>query len=127
MFQLIREGIDFSALNRPSNIAYHRVFDTVKETGSVHFLHGVAVDIWKDRLAVCFAFNRNDENSITEQLLMRWSDDGGHTWSETKPLPPPRNMPTATAFSCQRRMHCGASALALWVLVNPESQGKGTG
>ncbi len=81
MFELLKSSVDFRALQRPVNIEYHRVFDTVKETGAHHFLHGVAVDEWHDRLVVCFAYNDGAENSVTEKLYSRWSDDGGRTWS----------------------------------------------
>lgn len=87
MFRLLDESID--SLNRPSNIEYHRVFDTVKESGRPNFLHGVAVDSWKKRIAVCFAFNSKDENSITEELLIRWSDDRGKSWTEAEHIAPP--------------------------------------
>ena len=87
MFRLLDGSVD--SLNRPSNIEYHRVFDTVKESGRPNFLHGVAVDSWKKRIAVCFAFNSKDENSITEELLIRWSDDRGKSWTEAKHIAPP--------------------------------------
>jgi len=89
MFELLKSTVDFRTLNRPANIEYHRVFDTVKESGAHHFLHGVAVDQWKGRLAACFAFNDKAENTITEQLLVRWSDDNGRTWSKAKSITPP--------------------------------------
>lgn len=87
MFRLLDGSVD--SLNRPSNIEYHRVFDTVKESGRPNFLHGVAVDSWKKRIAVCFAFNSKDENSITEELLIRWSDDRGKSWTEAEHIAPP--------------------------------------
>lgn len=87
MFRLLDGSVD--SLNRPSNIEYHRVFDTVKESSRPNFLHGVAVDSWKKRIAVCFAFNSKDENSITEELLIRWSDDRGKSWTEAEHIAPP--------------------------------------
>lgn len=81
MYELIKNPEAILAAKRPANIEYHCVFDTVKETGAHHFLHGVAVEQWGGQLAVCFAFNDNLENSITEQLVIRWSGDGGNTWT----------------------------------------------
>lgn len=89
MFELLKESVDFQALNRPANIEYHRVFDTVKETNAHHFLHGVAVEQWQNRLAVCFAYNAFAENSETEELLIRWSNDDGKTWTQTEHIVPP--------------------------------------
>jgi len=86
MFELIKNPDCISAAKRPANIEYHCVFDTVSETGAHHFLHGVAVEQWRGRLAVCFAFNDNLENSITEKLVIRWSDDGGHTWTPAETI-----------------------------------------
>ena len=33
MFELLEKGVGASALTRPPNIEYHRVFETAKETG----------------------------------------------------------------------------------------------
>lgn len=81
MYELFRGEIGLQRITRPAHIEYHRVFDTIRETGAHHFLHGAAVDSWRGRLAVCFAFNHQKENSITERLLVRWSEDSGRTWS----------------------------------------------
>lgn len=89
MFELLKGTVDYKALNRPAHIEYHRVFDTVKETGEYHFLHGVAVDQWKGRLVAGFAFNNKEENSITEQLFIRWSGDDGRTWTRAESIAPP--------------------------------------
>lgn len=91
MFELLEKGVGASALTRPQNIEYHRVFETAKETGATHFLHGVAVTQHQGRLGVCFAFNDSLENSITEQLLMRWSEDQSRSWSKVEPIAHPRN------------------------------------
>lgn len=82
MFRLMNGNME--TMNRPANIEYHRVFDTVAETGNAHFLHGVAVDVWKNCLAVCFAYNANAENSVTEELLISWSNDQGKTWTKAE-------------------------------------------
>ena len=65
MYELLKGEADYHGLKRPDNIEYHRVFDTVRETGAPHFLHGVAVERWQSRLAVCFAYNDQAENSVT--------------------------------------------------------------
>lgn len=88
MYELFRP-VPGHRLMRPANIEYHRVFDTVAETGEPHFLHGVAVEQWRGRLAVCFAFNENVENSITERLFIRWSDDGGRSWTPAEAISQP--------------------------------------
>jgi len=89
MFNLLKKDADFSMLTRPANVEYHRVFDTVRETGSPHFLHGAAVTLWQNRLAVCFAFNRGEENSATEELLISFSDDRGMTWTKAENIAAP--------------------------------------
>ena len=81
MYELLKNRPDRLPIRRPDHIEYRCVFDTVAETGSHHFLHGVAVEQWRGRLAVCFAFNDHLENSITEKLMIRWSEDDGRTWS----------------------------------------------
>lgn len=81
MYELLKFSSGPRIIRRPANIEYHCVFDTIRETGAHHFLHGVAVEQWRGRLAVCFAFNEEQENSITEKLMLRWSDDGGRTWT----------------------------------------------
>lgn len=86
MYQLLKGNIDFYGLKRPADIEYHRVFDTVHETGTHHFLHGVAVEEWGGRLIVSFAYNDARENSITERLMLCWSDDQGKTWSKPESL-----------------------------------------
>lgn len=81
MYELLAPGCRPESAIRPANIAYHRIFDTVKETGGLRFLHGVALESWQGRLMTCFALNDNAENSITERLVTRSSDDGGLHWS----------------------------------------------
>lgn len=81
MFPLMKQEIDWARLKRPDDVAYYRVFDTIRERGCGHFLHGVAVEEFEGRLAVCFAFNEGDENSVTERLMVCWSPDGGHSWT----------------------------------------------
>lgn len=88
MYELLKGEADYHTLRRPANIEYHCAFDTVRETGEPHFLHGVAVEGWRGRLAVCFAYNDKAENSITEQLLVRWSDDDGKSWSKAERIAP---------------------------------------
>ena len=88
MYELLKGEADYHGLKRPDNIEYHRVFDTVRETGAPHFLHGVAVERWQSRLAVCFAYNDQAENSVTEQLLVRWSDDDGKSWTKAERIAP---------------------------------------
>lgn len=85
------------AIRRPASIRYHRLYDTVAETGSPHFLHGVSITPWQSRLCACFAYNDRDENSITEQLLIRWSDDDGHTWTPAQSILP--SAPWANSHS----------------------------
>ena len=70
MFELLKQGVPYQAEKRPAHIEYHRIFDTIAETGGHHFLHGVAIDEWRGRLYACFAFNENAENSITERLMV---------------------------------------------------------
>ena len=89
MFELLKCPSDLNTLTRPANIAYHCVFDTVRETGRPNFLHGPAVEAWQGRLAVCFAFNAEAENSATEELLVRWSGDDGDTWTKAERIAPP--------------------------------------
>jgi hypothetical protein len=86
MYELIRNDIDLHSVRRPSHIEYHCIFDTIKETGSHHFLHGVAITEWCGKLYSCFAFNERSENSITERLMYCTSDDGGITWSKAQPI-----------------------------------------
>jgi len=81
MWELLKNSSENRIVKRPGSIEYHCIFDTVAETGAHHFLHGVAVEQWQGRLAACFAFNDYAENSITEKLIIRWSDDGGKTWT----------------------------------------------
>lgn len=88
MFELLKTNVDFRSLTRPDQITYHRVYHTTKETGAPHFLHGVAIEEWNGRLAVCFALNMAQENSITETLMVRWSDDGGIHWSPAQKIAP---------------------------------------
>lgn len=89
MYQLIKDPEVLSFVRRPANIEYHRIFDTVRETGETHFLHGVAIEQWQGKLAACFAFNMALENSITEQLMITWSEDGGRTWSKPESITEP--------------------------------------
>jgi len=88
MYELLKTP-PTTPLTRPDSIEYHRVFDTIRETGETHFLHGVAVEQWRGRLAVCFAFNDHAENSITERLMIRWSDDGGRSWGPVESISQP--------------------------------------
>ena len=60
------------------------VFDTVRETGDTHFVHGASAAFWKGSLYLSFAFNENSENSISEQLMLMRSDDLGASWSQPK-------------------------------------------
>jgi len=89
MFELLKGNVDFRTLSRPERIEYRRVFDTVRETGAPHFLHGVAVEEWGGRLAVGFAFNDGAENTVTERMFVCWSDDKGRTWSRPESISPP--------------------------------------
>ena len=82
MFELLKQGVPYRADKRPAHIEYHRIFDTIAETGEHHFLHGVAIEEWRGKLYVCFAFNEKSENSITERLMYCVSEDGGRTWSK---------------------------------------------
>ena len=89
MYTLFHGELSGLAVKRPDHITYHRVFDTVRETGALHFLHGVCVEKWQGRLAVCFAYNNGQENSASEELLIRWSDDGGESWTAPEHIAPP--------------------------------------
>ena len=88
MYELLRGDAGLKPVSRPDDIEYHRVFDTVRETGETHFLHGPAVDRWNGSLTVCFAYNDRSENSVTEQLLFRRSEDNGMTWTRAARIAP---------------------------------------
>lgn len=62
-------------------IEHSVVFDTVRETGDTHFVHGASATFWKGSLYLSFAFNEHSENSISEQLLFMRSDDLGASWT----------------------------------------------
>ena len=89
MYELIKDPSVLTFVKRPASIEYHRIFDTVRETGETHFLHGVAIEQWQGRLAACFAFNMALENSVTEQLMITWSEDGGRSWSKPESITAP--------------------------------------
>lgn len=89
MYELLKGNVDYRMLTRPAHVEYHRIFDTVQETGAHHFLHGVAVEQWQGRLAACFAFNGKEENTVTEQLYVTWSADNGKSWTKAEPIAPP--------------------------------------
>ena len=82
MFELLKQGVPYRADTRPAHIEYHKIFDTIRETGAHHFLHGVAIEEWCGKLYACFAFNENSENSVTERLMYCVSEDGGRRWSK---------------------------------------------
>lgn len=89
MYELIKDPSVLTFIRRPANIEYHRIFDTIKETGAPHFLHGVAIEQWQGKLAACFALNMALENSVTEQLMITWSEDGGRSWSKPESITEP--------------------------------------
>ena len=88
MYRLLSFGQSGAWPPRPSAIEYHRVFDTVAQTGQAHFVHGAAVETLEKDIVVCFAFNENAENSLSERLLYTVSSDCGASWSVPKDIAP---------------------------------------
>ena len=81
MYKLMSQTAKDMLPVRPANTEYHCVFDTVRQTGAPHFVHGAAVRAKDGEICVSFAFNENAENSLSERLLFTRSRDGGATWT----------------------------------------------
>ena len=88
MYRLLSASCNSMQPPRPSKIEYHCVFDTVTQTGRAHFVHGAAVEKFGSSVFVCFAFNENAENSLSERLLYTVSPDGGKSWMDPEDIAP---------------------------------------
>lgn len=71
---------DLECLQKPAGLRCVTLMDTVKETGDYRFLHGVSLARRGRMLYAAFGYNEGAENSVTETLRVKRSEDGGETW-----------------------------------------------
>lgn len=67
-------------LVRPAGVEFHVIKRNEPNVDGYNWLHGVALCWHKGRLYASWGTNRGHENTPTEEMHARSSDDGGRTW-----------------------------------------------
>ena len=67
-------------LERPAGIEFSVIKKNEPQADGYNWLHGVAICWHKGRLWAFYGTNRGKENTPTEEMHARASDDGGKTW-----------------------------------------------